>query len=328
MNGFIKKYNMDASFDKLKLNINVVIQSIYFLIGIFGNLFVYIIYHTKTLRNFSTNIYFSIISILNVLRLIALWLQILIYHHKIGNLLMQISLNIDFSCRFIRTSVDFIYQFINILNAFITVDRLLSVLLPKITVCCHISSNNNSNNAKNKANNYFYQLLNVTIICITLVAVNIPRLIIGYDNKRSVNISINNLTINCAKIETPENTLKYYLMMLNQFLLTLVIPIVLISICTLVLVINLILSKKRLKKSLSKELRITKCLIATNLFFLLTNLPFCILYILSFIDRRIDLNNNYLFQLFYLLTGFFNSFYFLTHLLFNDLFRENFFRLI
>ena len=186
--------------------------------------------------------------------------------------------------------------------AFSSIDRYLSIKYPK------------SLNFRDKLG---FQLFIIFIILIAILSIDTPFLI------------YHDIVSNETGCAPTTYQVQFYLDILNGSIGTIIPFCVMIS--TTLLTAYLIINQKAKlnihSSKLQKEMQLIKILLAMDLYFLICNLPFCILTI---VDDVLGINyfNTLSFYILNALSNVFSSFDFIIYFAFNKLFRQHFISMV
>lgn len=183
-----------------------------------------------------------------------------------------------------------------------SIDRYLSVKYP-------------ANKTKNK---FKYQLLAIILVTISISLVYIP-FYIYHDID----------TVNGTGCVPTSFLIEFYLDLLDTVVST-VIPFTIMIVSTCLISYQLVTQKAKLqqnKKKFEKEMQLIKTLCIMDIYFLICNLPYCVLTV---VDDLMGINyfGTFAFYVLNALTYVFSSCDFFVYLIFNKLFRKHFFSMI
>ena len=184
-----------------------------------------------------------------------------------------------------------------------SVDRYLSIKYPK---------------SLNFRNQFKYQLLAIIIILIGILLIDIPFYI------------YHDVLSNETGCVPTEYKIEFYLDVLDALIST-IIPFIIMILSTILTSCLIVSQKAKLQKDNSKkfqkEMQLIKVLLAMDIYFLICNLPYCILTI---VDDVLAINyfGTFSFYILNALTYVFSSCDFIIYFSFNKLFRKHFLSMI
>ena len=207
-------------------------------------------------------------------------------------------MSVELSCKFFYYALYVFYQFSPWLLVLSTLERYLSVKFQ---------------NRFKFRNEFKYQLLVMLIIFLVIVFIDFPSFYFYglYNNSTFCQV---------------DYTIGIYLDVFNSIIASLV-PFVAMILINGLIMHQLVKQKKKLqrnRKEFKKEIQYFRTVFAVSLYFLLCNLPFCILTII-YNALSIKYSETFIFYFLNALTFFYCSFNFFIFMLSNKLFRSNFF---
>lgn len=270
---------------------------ILFAIGTYGNLISLIIYLRKQFRTQSIGTYLSCLSLFNLFAILSLLFDIFKF---------EWTRNVQF-CRY------YVYlHYINlqycswilVLNSF---DHLVSVSMAiRIKII------------KKKS----FQIAILAIVFILLLILNLPISIYAVYNERILGCDLS-------------NEVGYLVDIVDMFVCTL-IPFIIMSICTVIMIYKLFSFKKSLatRQSRKRKTQFARTVIGINLIFLVCNLPISIVLIIlnyyTYAGKLAPLARAKLklvYRVFHIVMYIHNAIPFIIYMIFNRLFRKDFYKL-
>lgn len=287
--------------EKIQYYMNIIAAGIFMGVGVTSNLMVLIVLLSDfKIRAHPVNIYLATLTLPDTVRII-------IYLFQAIPTIVPIS---PIYCKILMGSLNTSYSLSNFFNAVVSIDRLLSVYYPKKFLF--------KNKLTFQLKFIFISFLVYIIACST-----------SYFIFTEIKEEINNITVSyCAYDQTFYGLLNdiYILFIAN------IIPIVLMTCSAILLTKRLVKLSKNLRKHVDmKSKNFIKLILTLNIYFVVTQLPVCILIILEHFSLATKMNPElfiFVYNVSNILSLTYYSFSFFVYFSINKMFRLRFIEMV